>query len=165
MKFNEPAGPGIIAAVKLLAKDPPRASLEKVMGEAPKPAPMTSLPSGGLKPRRVLIPTEAGIEVPAFAIRPKPETGMLVAVDDRGKEAMASDPLVLAAIKRGWAALFIDPRGIGELSVPQSGWTFAVSLLLGESFVWRQGWDIGRILELAAGAIRRLSGLCFAMAS
>jgi hypothetical protein len=102
----------------------------------------------------MLFPTEAGIAVPAFVIRPGPtgfgpEAGILVAVDDRGKEALASDPLVLEAIKRGWAALCIDPRGIGELEVPRSGWAFAVSLLLGENFVWRQGWDIRRIVEFA----------------
>src|SRR4029453_9738374 len=120
---------GIIEAVKLLAAKPPTTTLEKVMGEMPPPAPMTYMVNGGLKPHRMLFPTEQGIAVPAFVIRPGatgfgPEAGILVAVDERGKEALASDPLVLEAIKRGWAALCIDPRGIGELEVPRSGWVF-----------------------------------------
>src|SRR5581483_6724196 len=29
----------------------------------------------------------------------------------------------------------------------KTGWVFAVSLLLGENFVGRQAWDLGRVLE------------------
>ena len=148
---KEPAGPAIIEAVKRLAQKLPSATLEKVMGEMPRPVPIMYRTVPGVGLQRSLFRTQAGIEVPAFVIKPgnSPETGILVAVDDRGKEALASDPLVLEAIKRGWAALCIDPRGIGELAVPKSGWAFAVSLLLGENFVWRQGWDIRRIVEYA----------------
>src|SRR5262249_10284179 len=86
---------------------------------------------------------------------PAEDKGVLVAVDDRGKEGLASDPLVAEAIrKRGWQLWAIDPRGVGELETPKSGWAFAVSLLLGENFVWRQGWDIRRILELASATHR-----------
>jgi hypothetical protein len=74
----------------------------------------------------------------------------LIAVDDRGKEALSQDPLVLEAANRGWTIWAVDPRGIGELATDKRGWVFAVSLLLGENFVERQGWDIQRVLEAAA---------------
>ena len=38
---KQPAGPGIIEAVKLLARKLPPATLEKVMGEMPQPVPIT----------------------------------------------------------------------------------------------------------------------------
>jgi dienelactone hydrolase len=156
---KEPAGPGIVEMVKRMAKDlPPSANpapLEKVMGEMPRPVPMSFGLRPTLKPQRVIFETEAGIHVPTFVIRPgpqagSPENGTLVAVDDRGKEALVSDPLILEAMNRHWTIWAIDPRGIGELAIPKSGWAFAVSLLLGENFVWRQGWDIRRIVEFVA---------------
>ena len=70
-----------------------------------------------------------------------------MAVDDRGKEALASDPVVEKAHDRGWAVCGVDPRGIGESATDKTGWVFAVSLLLGENFVGRQAWDLGRVLE------------------
>ena len=48
---------------------------------------------------------------------------------------------------RGWAVCGVDPRGIGESATDKTGWVFAVSLLLGENFVGRQAWDLGRVLE------------------
>src|SRR2546428_5989340 len=71
-----------------------------------------------------------------------------------GKETNATVlTLVAEAVrKRGWQLWAIDPRGIGELETPKSGRAFTVSLLRGENFVWRQGWDIRRILDLAATA-------------
>ena len=41
----------------------------------------------------------------------------------------------------------MDPRGVGESATDKNGWVFAVSLLLGENFVGRQAWDVGRVLE------------------
>ena len=76
---------------------------------------------------------------------------MLVALDDRGKEVLASDPVVESAHARGWAVCGVDPRGIGESATDKTGWVFAVSLLLGENFVGRQAWDLGRVFE-ALGA-------------
>ena len=73
-----------------------------------------------------------------------------MAVDDRGKEPLAADPLVKEALRRNWMVWAADPRGIGELALTKPGWAFAVSLLLGENFVWRQAWDIRRVLTLAA---------------
>ena len=77
---------------------------------------------------------------------------MLVALDDRGKEALASDPVVETAHARGWAVCGVDPRGIGESATDKTGWVFAVSLLLGENFVGRQAWDLGRVLEALGAA-------------
>ena len=98
--------------------------------------------------QRLLVPSEAGLDVPAFLLRPAGEVrGVLVALDDRGKEALASDPVVETAHARGWAVCGVDPRGIGESATDKAGWVFAVSLLLGENFVGRQAWDIGRVFE------------------
>ena len=151
-----PAGPGIIDAVRRLAADLPSSdrSLTELMGGDPPEARM----GFGLQVRKVqreVFETQPGIEIPAFVLRPgpdgaAPENGILVAVDDRGKETLASDPLVAEAERRGWMVWGIDPRGIGELAIDKPGWAFAVSLLLGESFVWRQGSDIRRIVELAS---------------
>ena len=77
---------------------------------------------------------------------------MLVALDDRGKEVLASDPVVETAHARGWAVCGVDPRGIGESATDKTGWVFAVSLLLGEGFVGRQAWDIGRVLGALGSA-------------
>ena len=89
-----------------------------------------------------------GLDVPAFLLRPAGEVrGVLVALDDRGKEVLASDPVVETAHARGWAVCGVDPRGIGESATDKTGWVFAVSLLLGENFVGRQAWDLGRVLE------------------
>jgi dienelactone hydrolase len=149
---KEPAGPGIVEAMKRLARDfKSPVPMEKLMGELPRGLPLTI----GLKVakvQRVVFATQPGIDVPAVVFRPASEAGVLVAVDDRGKEALASDPLVVEALKRGWMVWAIDPRGIGELATQKPGWVFAVSLLLGENFVWRQGWEIRRIVEFSATA-------------
>jgi hypothetical protein len=100
-----------------------------------------------------LIPVETGLDVPAFLLRPAGAVrGLVLAVDDRGKEALASDPVVCAAHARGWAICGVDPRGIGESATDKAGWVFAVSLLLGDNFVGRQAWDVGRALEALAAA-------------
>ena len=46
----------------------------------------------------------------------------------------------------------IDPRGIGELKTNSESFVFAVSLLLGENFAWRQSSDILRVLRFVSGA-------------
>jgi dienelactone hydrolase len=157
---NEPAGPAMIAMVRRLAEgllpSPPRIDLEAVLG------PMPTAPPALVHPRddrlqRLLIPSEPGLDIPAFLLRPEGEArGVLVALDDRGKEVLASDPIIETARARGWAICGIDPRGIGESATDKTGWVFAVSLLLGENFVGRQAWDIGRVLEAlgAPGAFR-----------
>jgi cephalosporin-C deacetylase-like acetyl esterase len=152
---NEPAGPAMIAAVRRLARDlppsPPRLDLDAVLGPMPT-APPARVDLGAARLQRLLIPSEAGLDVPAFLLRPAGEVrGVLLALDDRGKEVLASDPVVDAAHARGWAVCGVDPRGIGESATDKAGWVFAVSLLLGENLVGRQAWDLGRVLE-ALGA-------------
>jgi len=152
---NEPAGPAMIEAVRRLARDlppsPPRIDLGAVLGPIPS-VPLARVKVTGARLERLLIPSEAGLDVPAFLLRPAGEVrGLVVALDDRGKEVLASDPVVREAHARGWAVCGVDPRGIGESAVDQTGWVFAVSLLLGENFVGRQAWDIGRVFE-ALGA-------------
>src|SRR4051794_37735721 len=152
---NEPAGPAMIEAVRRLARDlppsPPRIDPGPVLGPMPS-APTARVDLGVARLQRLLVPSEAGLDVPAFLLRPAGEVrGVLVAVDDRGKEALASDPVVETAHARGWAVCGVDPRGIGESATDKTGWVFAVSLLLGENFVGRQAWDIGRVFE-ALGA-------------
>jgi dienelactone hydrolase len=147
---NEPAGPAMIEAVRRLARDlppsPPRIDLGAVLGPMP-PAPPARVDLGIARLQRLLVPSEAGLDVPAFLLRPAGEVrGVLVAIDDRGKEVLASDPVVESAHARGWAVCGVDPRGIGESATDKTGWVFAVSLLLGENFVGRQAWDIGRVL-------------------
>ena len=145
----------MIEAVRRLARDlppsPPRIDLEAVLGPTP-PAPPARVKVSGGRLQRLLIPSEAGLDVPAFLLRPAGEVrGLVVALDDRGKEVLASDPVVREAHARGWAVCGVDPRGIGESATDKTGWVFAVSLLLGENFVGRQAWDVGRVLE-ALGA-------------
>lgn len=145
-----PAGPGILEIVKRMAREatPSGAAIEQVMGGEPRAVPLTVVLNEKRVQRRVFT-TQPGIDVPALVLRAAGKTpaGVLVAVDDGGKEELVSDPIVRDAWRRGWDVWAIDPRGIGESAIDKPGWVFAVSLLLGENFVWRQGWDIRRVLE------------------
>jgi hypothetical protein len=150
---NQPAGPAIIAMVRRLAHDLPperpsgKIDVESVLGPWPAPQ-LTHLRLDGVRVQRLLIPTEPGMTVPAFLLRPSGDVrGVVVAVDDRGKEALASDPVVLESFEKGWAVCGVDPRGIGESKTAKMGWTFAVSLLLGENFVGRQSSDLCCVID------------------
>jgi len=152
---NEPAGPGMIEAVRQLSRDlpppPPRLDLEAVLGPMPF-APPARVRLGVARLQRLLVPSEPGLDVPAFLLQPAGQVrGVLVALNDRGKESLASDPIVETALARGWAVCGADLRGIGESATEKMGWVFAVSLLLGENFVGRQAWELGRVFE-ALGA-------------
>ncbi len=148
---NQPAGPAIVALVERLARDlppePPDHDLERALGLKPPTVPATPrLETTRLQ--RLLIPSEPGIAMPAFLLRPAGEVrGVLVCVDDRGKEALAADPIVWRAFRQGWTVCAVDPRGIGESASSKHGWIFAVSLLLGENFVGLQARDLRRALE------------------
>ncbi len=91
---NQPAGPAIIAMVQRLAHDLPpnspdrRIDVKSVLGPWPAPRPgRAGLRVERVRLQRLLIPTEPGIMVPAFLLRPPGEVrGVVVAVDDRGKE-------------------------------------------------------------------------------
>lgn len=147
-----PAGPGIVETARRMARQikPGGLTIMEAMGGAPQPLRLTAPPRKAQVARH-LFTTQTGIDVPALILAASGvRAGVLVAVDDRGKEALLEDPVVREAWRRGWDIWAIDPRGIGESHIEKSGWVFAVSLLLGENFVWRQGWDIHRVLELAS---------------
>jgi dienelactone hydrolase len=151
---NQPAGPGMIAAVRRLIARPPRMthSLERLLGATPRlPAARAAL--GPQRLQRLVLPGEEDLGIPAFLLRPAGEIrGLVIAVDDRGKEEAAADGVLLDLLEQGWALAGVDPRGLGELAVSKPGWVFAVSLLLGENFVWRQAWDLNAARHVLAGA-------------
>src|SRR3954447_6538997 len=104
---NEPAGPAMIDAVRRLALDlppsPSRIDLESVLGPMPSALP-ARVNLGVTRLQRLLVPSEAGLDIPVFLLRPAGQVrGVLVALDDRGKEVLASDPVVQEAQARGWA--------------------------------------------------------------
>ena len=142
-RTEKAAGPGMIALANRLARD---------LSPAQTPAPSeffgVSVPAASPVPiaaqrvQRLVVKTESGVELPAFLARPEHEKGLLIAIDDRGKELLASDLVVRRAFEKGWAVCGVDLRGIGELTTTHQGWIFAVSLLLGDNFVWRQGTDL-----------------------
>jgi dienelactone hydrolase len=150
---NQPAGPAIIATVRQLARALPartpggKLNLEALLGPWPE-TPRPSIAIERARLQRLRVPTEPGITVPAFLLQPPGEVqGVVVALDDRGKESVASDPALREACDGGWAVCGIDPRGIGELASSKPGWIFAVSLLLGESFVGRQAFDVCQVID------------------
>jgi hypothetical protein len=109
--------------------------------------------------------TQRGVLIPLLSMRPgsigaSPANGALVAIDDRGKEELVSDPIVREAVeKRGWRVRIIDPRGIGEMRSAKTGWVYRTSLLMGEDFLWRQAADIRHQLECADHTMSHIVGL------
>jgi hypothetical protein len=84
-----------------------------------------------------------GVVVPAVLLRPGGAArGAVLAVADDGKESLLDHPAVREAYEAGWAVLFADLRGMGELAVTKPGWVYAASLLLGENFAGRQAQDL-----------------------
>jgi dienelactone hydrolase len=74
------------------------------------------------------------------------DRGMIIALDDRGKEVLVNDPFILEAQKRGYSVAAVDMRGTGELT-GHSGWLFAVNLLLGDNVVWKEALDTLTLLD------------------
>jgi len=127
-----------------------------VFGPLPQPAPLHPALTPA-RVQRVEFLSEPGIVLPAFFIRPAGRLeGVVLALDDRGKEALAADPLLRSALDRCWAIFGVDPRGMGESSTAKMGWVSAVSLLLRENFVWRQGYDVARGVDYLRAAFSRL---------
>jgi dienelactone hydrolase len=153
---NQAAGPAMVAAVERLASGlpppRPRQRLEDALGSWPTaPAWTAQLSPGRLQ--RLVVPSEPDLEIPAFLLRPAGNIqGLLIAVDDRGKEAALSDSAVREASEAGWAVLGVDPRAMGESKTSKNTWLFAISLFEGENLVWRQAWDIFRTIEGVASA-------------
>lgn len=107
-----------------------------------EPVRATTPTLNGQSEQRLAIAVD-GVAIPARLLRPAgAPKGLLVTVFDAGKDTLTSDAVVRRARERGWSALGIDPRGIGELSTDKRGWTAAVSLLAGDHFVWRQAGDL-----------------------
>jgi hypothetical protein len=93
--------------------------------------------------------TQPGIVIPMTIFRPDPAgSHVLFALDDRGRSALEKDEVVQEALRHGWDVFTIDPRGIGTLKTANDAFIFAVSLLLGENFTWRQAADIRRIIDV-----------------
>ena len=137
------SGPGMVAFVSKLARDSSASRPEAPAEFFGSPVPVAPVPQIQDRPaQRLELAMGHGITIPAFLLRPAAVKGLLVAVDDRGKEALTDDPLVRRALAAGWAVCGIDPRGIGELATDEKGWIFSVSLLLGDNFIWRQAGDI-----------------------
>lgn len=137
---NRAAGPGIVAEVKRIAPGQ-REPWLRIEAEgcriAVQDTPVQRLDLCG---------------TPAFLLKPKGEpAGVLVALDDRGKEVLTEDLVVRAAMERGWAVCGIDPRGIGERAVRPMNWVAAVSLLLDDWYVRRQAADILTVLRSFVG--------------
>jgi hypothetical protein len=151
---NEPAGPGIVAAVQKIAD---RAKQNRHISLITARRPDVTL-SPDAPVQRLLIPTAGDLQIPAFFIRGSGR-GVLLALDDRGKELALKEGRVATALKDGWSICGVDPRGIGEMATTQTGWLSAVSLLLGSSFVDRQALELlataslfqGRPMLLARG--------------
>lgn len=72
--------------------------------------------------------------------------GMVIALDDRGKEALVDDPVIVEARKRGYAIAALDMFGIGEFA-GHPGWLFATNLLLGDNLGWKQAYDTLGLLD------------------
>ena len=75
---------------------------------------------------------------------------MVLALDDDGKESLASDRALGQFLDAGWSVCGVDPRGIGEMAVLQKGWLAVVNLLLGDNLIALQAHDVAR-----AGAVFR----------
>jgi dienelactone hydrolase len=143
---NRSAGRAIADRFRAAPKARPLAErLPGVLG-IPLPPRLTSAPKldrrvDGIG--RVAWTMRDGIEVPGVVIPPHGEwKGAILGASDDGKEALLDHPRVRAAREAGWAVVLADPRGLGELAHGKPGWVFAVSLLLGESFVGRQAMDL-----------------------
>jgi hypothetical protein len=148
---NQAAGPAMVSVVRedarYLPPKSPRIRLTDVLGPWPSPV-SSNLEIRTDQVQRLIIPSESDLSIPAVLARPSQKArGMVIAIDDRGKEAVFADAAIQDALRAGWAVLAVDPRGIGEMATSKPTWTFAVSLLQGENMVWRQTWDVVRAAQ------------------
>jgi len=143
---NESAGPGIVAAVRKIA-DGAKPS-HSILPPTVRRPDVTLLLDRAVQ--RLFIPTAGDLRIPAFFIRGSGR-GVLLALDDRGKEFALTEGRVVTALKDNWSVCGVDPRGIGEMSTTQTGWLSAVSLLLGDSFVEQQALDLLAAASLFEG--------------
>jgi dienelactone hydrolase len=165
---NRPAGPGLVALAKSLAAPPPKpdpSQLAQALGIPLQPRLTASSKLQRGPGSRVSWVGRDGLEIPGVLIPPSGAwTGAVLAAADTGKESLREQPELQAALRSGQALLLADIRGTGELATGKPGWTFAVSLLLGENFVGRQamdlvaGWRALRALPELAGKPVRVFG-------
>jgi dienelactone hydrolase len=150
---NRAAGPGIIETVqRIAAKRSPQKLGESFLAAMswPASAGVSNVRIRDVPVQRVIVPIEPGLNVPAFVLRPQTAIrGVLIAVDDRGKEEVLTALAAEEILASGWAVMGVDPRGIGEMKTTQMGWAAAVSLLLNENFVARQAFDLARAVDVA----------------
>ncbi|HVR82852.1 MAG TPA: prolyl oligopeptidase family serine peptidase [Planctomycetota bacterium] len=146
---NRPAGPGLVSLAASLLRDraeAPEAPGESLLlalglaGEALAGKSPTLERAGG---ERVSWTSSEGLRIPGLLLAPSGSwTGALLAAGDGGKETLREHPVVREALGAGMGVFLCDIRGTGELATRKPGWTFAVSLLLGENFVGRQAIDL-----------------------
>lgn len=149
---DQPAGPGMIrlatAAIEKLPAPVPPPDLDTVFGKLPSSAHSAAAfrPAPGKSGRvqRLEFVSENGITIPAFLANPETSAlrGVIIGVDDRGKEELVRDQFIQSTMRAGWAVCGVNVRGVGELAVDRMRWAAAASLLMNENFVWRQGWDL-----------------------
>jgi len=144
------AGSAIMNVVRWIANRLPVAGADILVKDLvpPWPPPVRygwSLGEPGVW-RYVYSTQHGGYSIPWLFMLKEGEKGMVIALDDRGKEALVDDPVVLEAEKRGYAVGAIDMRGTGELA-GHPGWLFAVNLLLGDNVEWKQAWDVLILLD------------------
>jgi dienelactone hydrolase len=163
-----PAEPGITALVAGLTNAYVRQNKDfrpDILVDQPPPRAAWGVSPDAARISRELLPTQPRIVIPWLSLRPgptgvAPENGIMVAIDDRGKEELVSDPIVREAVeKRGWSVWALDPRGIGEMASSSPDWFYRTSLLLGEDYLWRQGFDIAFFLKRADGFPPHFVGL------
>ena len=163
-----PAEPGIAALVAGLANEAARRTEQfrpnVLLDERPPKSPCNWGGGGGHLLRHMYF-TQKNIPIPLLSMRPgpigfSPANGALVAIDDRGKEELVSDPIVREAVeKRGWHVRAVDPRGISEMQSSKAAWAYRTSLLMGEDFLWRQAEDIRHHIECASHFPAHIVGL------
>jgi dienelactone hydrolase len=153
---NEASGPGMDRAIMRLADEiqvpAARPFLSGSLGALPR-MPAERLRLTAERVQRLHVSSEEDLQLPGFLVREERlPRGFVVAAHDRGKETLAEDPVVRRLLAGGWGVVGIDVRGVGELEPSGMGWILGVTLLLGESFVWRQGWDLRVAVESIAAA-------------
>ncbi len=157
---NRSSGPGLVALAKSLDVPLPVPSTPRfITSDALAGALGISLPprltgtsklerglrmnEGGVVSEQVSWTMRDGLAIPAVLVRcGRPAKGVLVAAADAGKQSLRDHAVVRQALQADWDVLLVDPRGMGRLATSKPGWTFAVSLLLGENFVGRQAMDL-----------------------
>ncbi len=155
---NKATGPAMIAAVQADANCLPpqqrRIRLSDVLGSWPAPMEWQGK-IGSAAVERLVIPSEHDLKIPAVLARPNLQPrGVVIALDDRGKEEVFADRPIQDALRAGWAVLSVDPRDIGEMATTKPTWLFAISLMMGENLVWRQTWDTVHTLQATLSAVQ-----------